>query len=737
MDADAETRLANINQHFLRGLLNTEEFTHVSFDNCDFTTGTLPASVTAAVTTDLTATAFPTTSDSTTNVYNVFVDLRAHLNTLTGLRNGSGVATPAFPLNMAMHDVAVKYGNVVDFCLKGKKAAYPTKAYEDTSGCPLMRSKDSVVFVRGSRVPNPNLGTPYGGHAQDAVTYDPKSSLVTYYNSDPADTNNAAASKRLNAVVNTYTVRRLALYYVLTVNATVLAYDKIMLAKASASNNDTLEALYKLTMEQFVELNDLYSQTAPTGKGGVPVVPISYNSSVPYFTAFQSSQDAAAAALTRSGTAWATAVNNTQSPVYYGVSFAAKQPAAKGVVITPHDVDASTLTIAIPQVFTYASGMWDSNSNVGFSSSKTFDVTSNIVSGAATNAAFKNASSAQPVNWTPGQTWVGAPASYALTDAFQTLIITNGDVNGVASVGFQRLSLPAMTPSVATPADSGFKYVWAGTEDLLYPAKAAVGANVSGWSTPTLEFNASNAPIPVAKDVAYWAGALSTAVPYTSSYTVYPFPDGRPMPTGWTVALSSTAPLSAAPATVSAALNGVTWNDVATEDGLDWSDLGPKTFVLPSSSQTSNVTFVRISVRSKASSDDAATYGDMGFLALTVNHPDQANAQRPTVDVMQSMDDLEARYQHAVELNNSKATDFATVQRDVRRGAHKAQSAGSSAKVAWRVQVAALVIALLCVVTTLLATLMQLSDRVRVMAGALLVGVMAAIGVLLATWLWG
>ena len=49
----------------------------------------------------------------------------------------------------------------------------------------------------------------------------------------------------------------------------------------------------------------------------------------------------------------------------------------------------------------------------------------------------------------------------------------------------------------------------------------------------------------------------------------------------------------------------------------------------------------------------------------------------------------------------------------------------------------ALAVALLCVASTLLATLLQLEGRVGVMAGALLAGAVLALGVALATWWWG
>lgn len=759
-DATAQAHLASINQHFMRGLMNTTEFGNVTLDNCNMTTTdnyALATKVTTAVNTDLTATKFPNAADTSTSAYATFLDLRAHLTSLVnaGSFTLAGGASP-------MADVATKYAHVVDYCLKGS-STYPVGGgYKDTSGCPLVRDKTNIQFVAAGARP--------GAGAGDAISYDASSSLVTYYKSDPNDTTNAAATTRLDTVVNTYTMKRMAMYYVMNVNATVLAYDMIMttacttnasacttpLTNLDSKGNAFLSTLFSLAMLQYTSFNDLYSQTSAGSAGGVPVNPISYSStSSTTYTPFTNSQDPVAASLMSSGTAWATAVTNTTRP-YSGLTFTTAVK-AKGVVITPCDVGSSTLTIAIPQIFVYG-GVYGTGSPVGVGTTYAFDISSNPA-----NTAFTNPSTAQPVNWTPGQSWVGAPATYALISstaatppAFQTLIIANGDPAGLASVGFKRLSLPNFVTPVYDPTgdssgSSGFTFVWAGTEDLLYPAKGAVGTNVTGWSTPTLDFTAAGMSSPIvggAGGVAYWAGALKA--PATAmSYTVYPFPDGRTMPTGWTVSVSSIVP-STAIATGNT-LPVIAWTKVIDVDGLKWTDLRPTTFLLPvdpttkKPSLTTNITYMRLDVRYDPSVDpnavpsaagNALTYGNLGFLAITVNVADTSNTGRPALNLMQSMDDLEMRYQNAIVAANAGATAFASVRRDVTRGSRQAKSAGTSAVTAWRVYAVALTVTLAIVVITLLATLLQLQDRVRILAGALLVGVVLAVAVVMATWMW-
>ena len=702
-DADSQARLASINQHFLRGMLNTDAFAALSLSNFEYA---IQSKVQARITSDLDSGNFGAINTSSTDsVYKNFVNLRAHIEHL----NTDG----AFKNDLPGSVVLSNYTNVLKYCLNTDLSGNATRAKRsDLSGCPILRT-DRITYVHDA--------TP--GHA-DSVTFDPLQDSVVYTSTNPLDASgntNSAAKAKLSTVVNTYTLKRLALYYVLMVNALVLAYDKIMSASDVSGNSAStkLDTLFKFTMRQFLELNDLYDNRSNVAQRMNDVV--SQTSGTSLYTIFGTTGLGNKA---QSMGSWQTSAPPTSSTdaVYWGVTLTSGTVDVGGVIITPWPAQSDARTIGRPQVFAYDT-QWTSGSVVGSASGSKFNTAS-----LDSNLDFKNPGTTA-VNWSSGQSWTGTPAAIAFNDAgtaIKTLIVVDGDTENQVKtdLGFKRISIPSATmPAVHFSVDSldaDFTGVWAGVEDVLYPAHAAVISPYTGWSTPSGVFNAGVQAM-VSGDTAYWAAAFA-ASKTIASVCIYPFTDGRAMPTTWTVYVATTAVASAA------AVGDVTWSEQKATAQHDFNALAsPWTWTFDKPLQ--DIQAFKLAVARPGQGNGG---GDLGFRGIEFNVSAAAQDAKDagvSVNLMQKMDDLEQSYQSSVTSLRDGSADFERVRRDVRKGERQAASARGDAAWTRRIFLAVAILTALVVAATLGAMVMLPAERRQaVIAGALVAGLAVAGG---------
>lgn len=720
-DADSQARLASINQHFLSGLLNADAFSPLTLDNFNFDVAS--TQVAGKVTADIAGTKFSNINVSdTSSVFSNFVNLTDHINSLKNL-------SPS-PFKAPLSNVYDNYMNVLQYCLNTDLSGNALRARarrQDLSGCPLMRKVD-----RNAVVPD---GT--AGHS-DRVVFDPQGG-VTYVTTQPMDASGnylVSANTKLSTVVNTYTLKRLALYYVLMVNANVLAYDKIMLSvdatSGNATDNSFLDNLFKFTMRQFMELNDLYDNRAMQVQriNTVADASASLGSANALYTVFT---DPSGGNIETSLGSWASsqATPGGDHLLYWGVAFLLETPTVGGVVITPWPSDSGARTIALPQVFAYGSAItWASGSTVAKGTANTFDVTA-----LATNAAFKSNTSA--VNWSSGQTWSGDPAAIKFDvsggSVVKTLIVADGDTTNTNKVnlGFKRISVPnGVRPATHWRSASGFSTVlslkitgvWAGIEDVLYPAYGAVTAPNVGWSTPTKAIYLDGTIAAVMMGDAYWAVAFADKQT-VNSVTVFPFADGRPMPNSWSAFTCASDDKVLSDADVGAK---VTWTATPATERHDFGAL-PSPWTWTFKPPLANVRALKIAVGRVGADGRAESYGELGFRGIEINVPSDPTVTGAPMNLMQRMDDLEQGYQDGVASLRDGSVDYESVRKDVRKGERQAAAAAADAKWANRVFLAVAVATALIVAATLVALLLLPAERrLASLAAATVSGVVVA-----------
>jgi len=696
-DADTIARLTNISHYFLRGLLNTSLF---AIDVNDFNTAA--TGVPDLVTADLTSAAY-----SATSPFNNVLDLTPHVAHL--LANGS------VPPTSGSYVALQSYAQVLNVCLRGGNVTAPP-------------NPTFVSFGGASNVACPLINvasTPYVDASSTGAAADWLDRAGTYHDADPLDVSGGlmpAAHRRLAAVANTYTLKRVALYYVLLANATVLAYDKIMVAAAGATlpAGVLLDGLFQLTMQQFVEFNNLYDNSAEANQEPLAAVtPAQWSPAASATTAGVIALGGAATGLGGSG--WATSAGAAASPAF---AFALPPPGVAGnpqaVVITPWATGnvAGSTNLAAPLVFAFPTAL-TASATIGVGSSNVFDVTP-----APTNPALQNpAQVAVP--------WNGAPVAFPLAPATvgaATLVITDGQPTAVANVGFQGASFP--NPSFPGPAfyasvpGGGYAAVWAGVDDLAYLAVNAVGTAATGWATPAAALDPTDPThatvMAVPQASAYWACAFPKATPVTS-YTVAPFPDGRLAASGWTVYVTN-APGPFAATTVGT----IPWTQV----GGPVVAAGTTTTYALENPLKEGCTAFMIAPYGTDPSTGSPAYGGVGFYTIALNQDAAGRTDLPTLDVMGTMAASEGAYQAGIATLNADSDRLARTVRVTERQARKAVTANAEAARARTLLWAIVVVALASVAATaaVLLGLGQGHGR-AILAAALIAGLVAAAAV--------
>lgn len=725
-DTDTLPRLNNINNYFLRGLLNTDLFTiDINDFNTDFNDKVTADAdklkeYASIASTDITDKFYTAESP-----YNNVLDMSAHVKNV--------ISSPSnfVKVGSATSNALVHYKDVISKCLRDGETVpdHPTEkeplkrkfvSYGGASNvaCPLFSK--TTTFVDSSAT----------GRADDWLEGN------TYHNTNPVDVANSAqpaAHKRMAEVTNTYTLKRVALYYVLLANATVLAYAKIMATKIPIDRPAVMiDPLFKLTMQQFVEFNNLYNMGA-TGIEHVPVVP---TKAATWTATSSGSVSIATGGVTTSGNnnialpgnsataglggaGWATDAGNVLLPAYavaMPATTVAKSPLA--VIITPW-ATGEHKTLARPLVFAYDATL-TATSSIGADAKLTFNVSPTA------NPALQNPTQS-------AVTWAGAPMAFPLTSTTAaTIIVTDGDATSSSSadVGFKQLSFPNPSPApfYEKPPGGGYNCVWAGSDDLAFTAQNAVGTSATGWATPAAMLDPSDAThstvIPTPKSRAYWACQLTVAE-IIASYTVTPFPDGRFAPAGWQI--------------YTAVPGYSQW--IITADNCDDPNLGfgvkggevmatatTTTYALTGPG-VGGVNAFKIAPFRIDPATGTRVYGGVGFLSITLNIKQDGRTDSPTLDVMGTMDAHERGYQSGVATLNRDEDAFKRERKRAERAARLSASADAEARQARWLLLAVLAVTAAAAGASAAAVALNLDNRRAVLAGALVAAVLAAIAV--------
>ena len=641
--SDVTTRLSTINVSFLQGLLDVDQLASITLDNFDLTTASVLAAVQTSISTDITVANFPVASMA--NVSRQVLNLGAHIAKLLG--------AAAFT-DPKLIQVATNYGLLFTQCIRDDNG----KGWQQ---CPLMRSP---AFA------------PAAG-ASSKLVADASGGTYTYFNADPMDFSggsNAVATTRLAQVVNTYTFKRMAIYAVLSLNASVIAYDMIVNSGAGVSN-DVLKQMFQFNQQQFATLNSLY----------VPVTSIDMASWETVAPATVDQCNASAALCGATSNLGAAAWGQTGLPLYANANSASSGHTAMDAFTSKGWVSSSGATIGTPTV-------WGALLPFNLSPSDHV-VIAPVGSTNAYTVYVQRASAATVLNQLP--LTLSTPAAVVTSQAgvnditlgstvasgSSAVWVSATSVGGQTNAGtgftlsFPRAPLSATAPlSAPSGSSSRYSYVWAGVEDRLYPAASAVGANAQGWRAPVMTGGQLVTPANGTGAItsgAYWAAAPKNAANQSLSliaYTVAPS-SAFGAPSGWDVYVSTTS------VTANQSPNSFTWT-------LQQTDTPTSPFTASQTFKLSAATpFTAVLLAPFGGTATARTYPEgtgFGSVSLEVQEPNAADPK--DYNLMNDMAVRESGFQKDVRALDTQTHAFRRSQAKLSRASAVTRSSEAAAR---------------------------------------------------------
>ena len=685
---DVSTRIDVINHNFLNGMINATLLASISLTNLD-TTPTALSNAYNTQSTDLSSTKYPafsaTSYASPPTTYSVVPDLSPRITHIVTTPEGSNFNT-----------ILLKYSDIL-----------------------------SKINTSSPTTNDPLYVTPPVQHgAVSGLTIDASGNSVYTTTAQAPD-----PTSRLAQVVNTYTYKRMSVYAILAMNATILAYDKIVLmthnaglaAGTSPVTNDVLTNLFAYTMKQFQDFNSLYvpvaqvsawetprpalpDPTQPAGSYGLVVGP---SATLVATSGSETPDHRSLDAVAGNGTGWLTDAAATASTAFWSIQF-------------PAPITSPTLSVAI--------------------------------SGYAAASNFNTVDSLTIMTSQDGSTWTTASTKtgLALTGTSQTYSFPNpgasaflrvsGSASGkYASVGFAGIGFPApvllstaSVPPMPAGGSTKFVSVWASQQDRLFPAAGAVGPYATGWRTAATDASEAalavvtfNSSFNVNTAGVYWAAAPTPPSDtgsglHLASYTLAPMASGSTI-ASWKVYYSTTAVTSTTP------INTIAWTQYATggTESATWTTGASQTFNVDS---TKKVTAILIAPQS-------GSLARAGFASISFSFQTIKDTQKDLVvtgatnqfDLMGTMKSNEHDYQQGVRTLERETQQFKRQQGHLKRVSKQAGGSADTAKRASVVLWAYLAIAVVVVGATLYILLSAAPGQATpVLAGLALAALAAA-----------